>query len=813
MKSSEVLLHDHESMQSKKGAAKLLLAGSLGLGFVLAWFAWNTWEVYGVVATLLGQHPPSPPLPEARSYLDELMLWLAVTQMMFVACLYLLRAYCLPRYRSRQEVGLSASEQTQMALNESEESYRELFENAGDPVYICNMQGQLTFFNKAAERILGYSREEAMGMLLTEFLTPESLARSKQMRDTKASEGAWTTYEIVLVTKEKQHVPVEVSTRLVYHHGVAIGVQGIARDITQRKQAEEALKKAHDELEMRVAQRTAALREINDKLHQEIVERKQIEVELRTAKDAAEVANRAKSEFLATMSHEIRTPMNGIMGMTTLLLDTTLDAEQREYTEIVHKCSNDLLAIINDILDFSKIEAGKLKLEVSNFELPTVVEDVVELLAASAHKKHLDIATLIAPDVPHWLSGDAGRLRQILLNLLGNAIKFTDMGEVTVSVAVGAIRATEAVLRFTVQDTGSGIAAEAQSKLFQAFSQVDGSNTRKYGGTGLGLAISKKLVAMMHGEIGVESVAGQGSTFWFTACFATCAQLGTAQPGRTLHGLHLLVVERHAATRRLFETVLPAWGARVDCVDHGATALGKLRMARQEGRPYALVCVDAQMPATETMSVAEAMQADPDLCTTPLVLLTLFGHPEQRTPSSQHRLVASLTKPIRQAQLYDCLTRLSRHSPQTALTPGPVHAAVPSSQTGPQVLVVEDNLVNQKVLVRILQRRGCQVDVASNGCEALDAMAHRAYDCLFMDCQMPQMDGYAATEAIRQRETCTGVHVPIIAMTANAMPGDRERCLAVGMDDYVAKPAKPEIVIAMLEKWTSGAGQEYRFPQ
>jgi PAS domain S-box-containing protein len=418
----------------------------------------------------------------------------------------------------------------------AEAHYWELFENASDLVYTVDMQGRLTSINKAGERILGYSRAEVVGRELAKIVSPESLIRSRQMRDTKEAGAAWTTYEVELITKDNRHVPLEVSSRFIYRDEKPIGIQGIGRDVTERKQAEAALKQARDELEMRVAQRTAELQRINEQLHLEIAERQQVEAALRIAKDAAEVANRAKSEFLATITHELRTPMNGICGMTGLLLDTVLDDEQREYAETVQKCSDDLLTLINDMLNFSQIETGKCALNIVEFELRIVVEDALATLAEAAHKKGLTMTASIHSDVPHCVVGDPGRLLQVLTILIGNAVKFTETGEVVVSVRRVEDTATEVVVSFAVTDTGIGIPAEAHGKLFQVFSQVDGSSTRKYGGTGLGLAIAKRLVTMMDGEIGVESTPGQGSTFWFTVRFSACATAGDTVPVRPVYG-------------------------------------------------------------------------------------------------------------------------------------------------------------------------------------------------------------------------------------------------------------------------------------
>jgi PAS domain S-box-containing protein len=730
------------------------------------------------------------------------------------------------RHHQRLSFSITRSERarTEMALRESAAHYWELFENASDFVYTLDMQRHFTSINKAGERILGYTRDELASMTLADLLSPESLARSQQMRTSKEQGTAWTKYEVAVLTKDKRQVTLEVSSRLIYKDGQPIGIQGIGRDVTERKQAEEALKQAHDELEMRVAQRTADLRCSNEQLHLEIAERRQVEAALRTAKEAAEVANRTKSEFLATMSHELRTPMNGICGMTSLLLDTGLDAEQREYAEIVRKCSQELLTIINDLLDFSKIEAGKFELNMVDFELRTVVEDVVEFLAEAAHKKGLDIIATMHDDVPHWVAGDPGRLRQVLLNLVGNAVKFTDTGEVVVSVTRVEANAPETVLHFAITDTGIGISAAAQKKLFQAFSQVDGSSTRKYGGTGLGLAIAKRLVTMMDGDIGVESTPGQGSTFWCTVRFpsrltapgakvlaqgtapgATGSAQGTALhpvPARALHGLRILVVDDNATHRTCLASLLSAWGAEVDCVPGGPDALAQLQTAVHTACPYDLGLLDYQMPDMDGMTLARAIKADPTLAPVSLVLMTAFGQHAPRVEDLCAVGAGHVTKPVRQFLLYDCLVAASKQprAVQSVTLQSPPSVPLPLHAT---VLVVEDNTANQKVLMHMLERYGCKVDIAGNGREAVHASTQTAYDCLFMDCQMPEMDGYAATAMIRQRERHTGRHVPIIAMTARAMQGDREQCLAAGMDDYISKPATAEALVTMLRKWTS----------
>jgi signal transduction histidine kinase/DNA-binding response OmpR family regulator/HPt (histidine-containing phosphotransfer) domain-containing protein len=551
----------------------------------------------------------------------------------------------------------------------------------------------------------------------------------------------------------------------------------------------------HQELEERVRERTAELQEATDRA--------------RDLAEKAEAANRAKSQFLANMSHEIRTPMNGVLGMTELLRSTSLDGRQRRFVETVYRSADLLMNILNDILDFSKIEAGKLQLDVLDFDLRDEVEEVSQLFAEHAHAKGLEFVHVLPPNLPRAVRGDPGRLRQVLSNLVGNAIKFTEKGEVSVRAQPVEDSDGTVCVRFEVRDTGIGIPPEALPRLFDSFTQADGSMTRRYGGTGLGLAISRQLVELMAGELGVESTAGVGSCFWFTAHFgrAQPREAGACESPHGLSGLRALVVDDNPTNREVLEMELEAWGLEHEAVEGGAQALGRLRAEALGDHPFRLAILDMMMPGMDGLDLARHIRADPALAGLPLVMLTSVGVVDDPAAREAARIDAWLSKPVRQSHLFEALLAVTRGLGPALPSPPPEGDVAREPRYRGRVLLVEDNRINQEVARDLLELLGLEVQVACDGVEAVEAADRAPYDLILMDCQMPRMDGYDATRALRKAEEGgTRRRTPVVAMTAHALEGDREACLAAGMDDYLPKPFKVQQLRQILDLWLPTPG-------
>jgi len=650
---------------------------------------------------------------------------------------------------------------------------------AANGVLITDHAGIIQWVNPAFTALTGYTADEAIGQ------TPRILKSGKEPRELFSS--LWATiragrvWQGELINKRKDGTFYDEEMTVTPVHGA----------------------------DGRITQFVA--------IKQDITKRRQAEGELRQAKEAAEAATRAKSEFLANMSHEIRTPMNGVIGMTGLLLDTALTEEQRGQAETIRTSAESLLTVINDILDFSKIEAGKLSFETIDFNLRETVEDTLELLAAQAQSKGIELVGNVEPDVAGHLRGDPGRLRQVLTNLLGNAIKFTAMGEVALRVTLESHAGKNVLLRFEIRDTGAGIAPEVQARLFKPFSQADGSTSRKFGGTGLGLAICKQLTHALGGRIGVQSTPGQGSRFWFTMNF----EQGAAGPARLerehdLIEARVLIVDDNETNCQFLHRQMEAWRMRVEIARSGLEAITLLRAAAAAADPYTLAVIDSDVPPENGCALASQIKADPVIASTRLVMLTPFGKPLDAGDALAHGIAACRSKPVRQSALFDCLTETMAGSVSGTknggkaprpFAPPPDEAAhdpgevppVTASDSSLRILVAEDNNINLRVTLGYLRKLGYRADVAANGLEVLRALEVADYDVILMDCQMPEMDGYEATMEIRRRET-SGHHTWLIAMTAHSMTGDREACLAAGMDDYVSKPVRRADLAAALDR-------------
>ncbi|NIM49800.1 MAG: response regulator [Gemmatimonadales bacterium] len=659
---------------------------------------------------------------------------------------------------------LTAVKLAERALREAQEQYRELVESATDLVWQLDREGRWTFLNAACARIYGAPAEELLGRPFTERVDPEHLERDLEAFRAALRGAGATDYETVHrdVRGTRKHLsfasrPVRGST------GTIVGARGIARDVSERVAAREALEAAR-------------------------------EAAVRTAQ--------TKSAFLATVSHEIRTPMNGVLGMLELLLDGELTGEQRRSAEFARSSAEALLTVINDVLDFSKIEAGQVELEEVTFDLPSLVSSVVRLLAVQASERGLELVCDVPPEVPRLVRGDPGRLRQVLTNLVGNAVKFTESGEVVVSVSLEAQRDGNAVTRFAVRDTGVGIPADKLETIFEEFTQGDVSTTREYGGTGLGLTISRRLVRLMGSDIRVTSAPGQGSVFGFSVAFPVepLQPAAAAREMERLRGVRALVVDDNPTNRRVVREILGPAGVAVDEVSAAGPALERLRRARMEGTPYVLAILDAFMPGQDGFEMAEAVRSDPELRDIKLMMLTSAGQRGDGQRCRELGIDAYLTKPASRLELLEVTAAVLAGSGATAY-PGRLitRYSIRECREPRHILLAEDNPVNQQITVAMLRRRGHTVDVVENGRQAVEAVARQAYDAVLMDVQMPGMDGVEATREIRRDPK--SVHLPIVALTAHAIAPERERCHAAGMSGYVVKPFKPHELFAVVEGW------------
>ncbi len=674
----------------------------------------------------------------------------------------------------------------------AEEQFRLVVEAAPSAMIMVNEEGNIVLVNAQVEKLFGYSRAELFGKRI-ELLVPVRFAhhhpehRSSFFADpTVRAMGAGR--DLYGLKKDGTEISVEIGLNPISTEAGSFVLASVV-DITERRRAEQELLRTKEDLEIRVQERTKELVSLNQ--------------ELGEARDQAQAASRLKSEFLANMSHEIRTPMNAIIGMCNILLRTELEDRQHHYAANIKDGANALLTVINDILDFSKIEAGKLELEIVEFNLVNIVEGACELLATPARAKQLSLMAYVDPSLPKQLIGDPERLRQVLLNLTSNAIKFSDHGEIVVRADFDSLQGDLALVRFSVIDNGIGLTSPEQQRLFQPFVQTDGSISRKFGGTGLGLSISKRLVELMNGSIGVDSSKGLGSTFWFTLPFERRQEQTVFHVQKEVANVPILIVDDEPHARAILHDYVISWGMQNGMASSAKEALRALRQAYVDGEPYKVAIIDFVMPEKNGLDLAKEILADLAIKETKLILLTAFDAPGLSMQAMDLGFKAYLTKPVRQSQMLECI--LSVLAGTAAIGRSSIDARLASRELHPNrrelILIVEDYAINQQVAQLYLDELGFASHIVSNGLEAVEAIISNDYGLVLMDCHMPEMDGFSATAAIRRSESVSGKHLPIVAMTANAMGGDRERCLSVGMDDYVSKPVDPAALRKVLERW------------
>jgi PAS domain S-box-containing protein len=665
----------------------------------------------------------------------------------------------------------------QKSLQDNLEFLSTLIDEIPNPIFYKDHEGTYKGCNNAfASQIMGLPRDEIIGRKIYDIPNkiPLDLAKIYHEKDMELlKQGGVQTYESEVKTSEGV-LRYFMFSKAVFRDssGNPAGIVGVMLDLTPHREAEMALVRSREQTEA-----------VNEKL------KESVEVATRLAA-AAQMANMAKSEFLANMSHEIRTPMNGIMGMTDLALTTELSPEQRDYLVSVRMSAECLLAIINDIMDFSKMEAGKLELSEITFELRELVADTMGTMVIQAHEKGLELVYYVPPEIPETLCGDPGRLRQILINLLGNSLKFTEQGEVTVLVELQHVDEKEIGLHFIIQDTGIGIPEDKVAKIFDPFEQADSSTTRKYGGTGLGLAIVSKLVAMMHGRVWAESELNRGSKFHFTVRLGVVDQKESCVGSprfKSMRDLKVLVVDDNDTNRRILELTLEQWEMRPVCVKDGYLGIAELKTAYESGKKFDVALIDYMMPEMDGIELIGRIRKDDRFSKLVIILLTSGGDRFTTNKWKELGIETCLLKPVKNSTLQQAIMK-SFDSSCDSTTMAPEIPAIKVRRNKLKVLLAEDNIINQKVATRIVEKMGHSVRIANDGTEVLSLMDTESFDVILMDVQMPNMDGFDATRAIREREKLSGAHVPIIAMTAHAMKGDMEECLDVGMDGYVSKP-------------------------